>query len=164
MSTTTQTTTNIYKAMPSDAEHLIHFFNKNLVTSFPYFSNKARASYSEVFHPENIKQKIASNREIIYIAKTNTETKGLIFGSPPEGGIGTIIWLMVDAQHQGQGIGLCLLKKSIEIYQSLGTHKIKLTVHDKRALKFYLREGFVIEGHHLNHWWNLDFHSLALMI
>ena len=85
-------------------------------------------------------------------------------GTAPEGGVATIIWLMVDPEFQNNKIGSALLTHAKNYYQSLGAHKLKLTVQDKRAASFYEREGLHVECMHQNHWWNLDFWAMACFL
>jgi GNAT superfamily N-acetyltransferase len=92
------------------------------------------------------------------------EIVGLILGTPSEGGVGTIIWVLVDNDKQQKGIGGSLFNYAKEWYKNNGAHKIKLTVPDKKTVDFYLKQGMILEGEHLNHWWNHDFWSMGLIL
>ncbi len=164
MSTIKAMAPKISKAQPADASRLHSFFANHFQDNFPYFCDEARSSYSQSLSFENIEKKLTHGNEIILIAEHDETICGFLFGVQPEGGVATIIWLIVHPQYQGRKIGKQLTDASKMHYQSIGAHKIKLTVHSERALQFYLREGFSIEGKHINHWWNLDFYSVAYSI
>lgn len=164
MSTTNQMRYKISKATVIDIDRLYSFIASNMEKNFTYFPQEAKAVYLKSLNIDNLKNKLITGNEIILLAESQSQICGFLFGGVPEGGIGTIIWLIVGSDYQGLGIGSLLLKSCITTYQGLNTHKVKLTVHDNRALKFYLREGFSIEGHHPNHWWGIDFYSLAYPI
>jgi hypothetical protein len=92
------------------------------------------------------------------------EIAGLILGTPSEGGVGTIIWVMVNNNKQQKGIGSSLFNFTKQWYKNKGTHKIKLTVPDRSTVDFYLKQGMKLEGEHLNHWWNQDFWSMGITL
>ena len=66
----------------------------------------------------------------------NHKHVGVIISSGLEGGVSTIIWLLVDPRHRGLGIGLELINFFIGLQKDLGAHKIKLTVASKEAMNF----------------------------
>lgn len=108
--------------------------------------------------------RIRANNDLLLCAWVKNKLAGLVSGTAPEGGVGTIIWLMVDPEFQNNKIGSHLLHYAKEHYQHLGAHKLKLTVHDKRAASFYEREGLTVECLHQNHWWNLDFWEMVCFL
>lgn len=89
---------------------------------------------------------------------------GFSIMSPPEGGVGTLFWLLVDNAYQRQGLGSHLLAHVEEHYQARGCHKVKLTAPSRKACHFYEKKGFMVEGFHPHHWYQLDFWSLAKQI
>lgn len=99
---------------------------------------------------------------LFLIAKgEHNEIQGLILGTPPEGGVATIIWVLVDPSMHRKGIGAALFQGAVEIYKNQRVHKIKLTVPDKETTRFYEKLGMNVEGIHLNHWWNHDFWAMG---
>jgi ribosomal protein S18 acetylase RimI-like enzyme len=94
----------------------------------------------------------------------NNEIIGAIISGRLEGGISTIIWLLVDPRFRGMGIGTQLMKFFIELEKKIGAHKIKLTVATENAKKFYLLSGFMQEGYHQNHWYQKNYWSMAYFI
>jgi hypothetical protein len=89
---------------------------------------------------------------------------GIVLGTPVEGGVGTIIWVLVNKKFQKQQIGTNLFNESMIRYRNKGAHKIKLTVPDKDTVDFYLKQRMDLEGYHKNHWWGKDFYSMGLSI
>src|SRR5258705_4668971 len=59
-------------------------------------------------------ERISDNIDIwLYLmAKDNNKTDGILLGAPVEGGVGTIIWVLVDKQSQNKGIGSLLFKEA----------------------------------------------------
>lgn len=88
--------------------------------------------------------------------------QGIVIGSPVEGGVGTIIWVLVDNDSQHRGIGSKLFKEAKKCFINKGAHKIKLTVPEEKTVEFYRKQGMILEGLHRNHWWNQDFWSMGL--
>lgn len=143
---------------------LEQFFHKSMNESFSYFPREALEYYSLQWTPTQLTKRLENQSGLILCAWQNTQIVGLIAGSPIEGGVGTIIWLMVDPKYQNNKIGSQLLTKTKEYYKNVGAHKIKLTVHDEKAIKFYLREGFYQEALHKHHWWKMDFCSMCVYL
>ena len=89
---------------------------------------------------------------------------GILMGTPLEGGVGTIIWVLVDNNYQKKGIGRDLFQNAINLYKLKGGHKVKLTVPDEKTTDFYKKNGMRVEGFHSNHWWKQDFWALGIDI
>lgn len=111
-------------------------------------------------------EKVKSNVDnwVFLIANNDEKVSGLVVGAPVEGGVGTIIWLLVDGNHQRKGLGALLFQETCNIYRAKGAHKIKLTVPDQRTTDFYLKQGMTLEGVHKNHWWKADFWSMGIQL
>jgi RimJ/RimL family protein N-acetyltransferase len=101
---------------------------------------------------------------VFLMARDQGEIIGVLLGTPVEGGVGTIIWVLVDKSKQKQGIGGILFKEACEIYKDKGSHKVKLTVPDEQTTKFYIKLGMQLEGVHRNHWWHVDFWSMGIQL
>ena len=100
----------------------------------------------------------------MFIAKEGLGINGVLVGAGVEGGVGTIIWLVVSPVCRGKGIGKALFERACDEYRSLGAHKVKLTVPTQEAVKFYENMGMEVEGYHPAHWWGLDFWSLGKLL
>jgi len=94
----------------------------------------------------------------------NGETLGLVLGTPTEGGVGTIVWLLVNKKFQNQKVGSELFKEAVNWYKERNAHKLKLTVPEESTTKFYIKQGMMIEGEHKNHWWKNDYWTMGLFI
>lgn len=90
--------------------------------------------------------------------------RGVLLGTPDEGGVGTIIWVLVEPNNQKKGIGGLLFKKACDLYKINGAHKVKLTVPDENTVNFYKKQGMHLEGTHHNHWYGADFWSMGMNI
>lgn len=140
------------------------FFDNMLATNFPTIPPQGLHAYKKSWTKQNILKRIRSNTDLLFLAWHKDKPIGLLSGSSPEGGVGTVIWMMVEEEHRNKKIGKRLLSYASQFYQGHGCHKIKLTAPSERAKDFYLKQGMVIEGVHPSHWWKIDFWSLAKII
>ena len=90
-----------------------------------------------------------------------SEIVGITIGAPPQGGVGTILWLLVRSKWRNYNIGTKLFNEICKEYSLLGCHKVKLTATTKNAVVFYKSKGMEVEGFHSKHWWGMDFWSLG---
>lgn len=100
----------------------------------------------------------------VFVVVKNDCLAGVLIGSLPEGGVGTIIWLIVASGLRSLGFGKTLFEEACKAYSAMGCHKVKLTASTREAVKFYENLGMSIEGQHINHWWMLDFWSLGKLL
>jgi ribosomal protein S18 acetylase RimI-like enzyme len=126
------------------------------------YPNQAIDYYRNTFSPEAIRLKL-DNSVALYIQKKE-EIVAVLFGSMPEGGVATIIWLLVDKDLHGLGYGRRLFDEAKKNYTQLATHKIKLTVPNQNTISFYKKLGMTEEGVHPNHWWNMTISSMGLVL
>ncbi len=140
------------------------FFKRNLADNFAYFPQEAHQHYSKPWETEILARRLAQQQDLLICAWDDDNIVGMVSGTSAEGGIGTIIWLTVDRKWQNQKIGAKLLEQAKSHYHAIGAHKLKLTVHDKKAVSFYEREGMIIEALHPQHWWKLDFWEMAYFL
>jgi GNAT superfamily N-acetyltransferase len=124
-------------------------------------SETAKSSFKNQWTSDKIEKEIG-NWLFLTAVDDGNDINGLILGTPPEGGVGTIIWVLVNNNNQQKGIGSHLFNYAKLWYKQKGAHKIKLTVPDKKTVNFYLKQGMKLEGEHLNHWWNNDFWSMGI--
>lgn len=149
----------IRKASPEDAAE-IHRFLASMLDAFPSFSAEARASYLSTWSEAGIKSRMETPGFLAL--KAGEKIAGVSLCAPPEGGVATLIWLLVDKANQGQGIGKALFTESCRFYKELGCHKLKLTAPSEEARKFYNSLGMNEEGFHPNHWFGADFWSFGV--
>jgi ribosomal protein S18 acetylase RimI-like enzyme len=89
---------------------------------------------------------------------------GLLMGMAPEGGVGTVVWLLVSRANQRRGIGRRLFHEACRRYREMGSHKVKLTVPSRERATFYEKQGMQVEGFHMNHWWHMDMWSMGMQL
>ena len=128
------------------------------------FPQEAIHHYQDGWTEEQIRQKAADPRQILLMATDSDAPIGLLLGTAPEGGVATIIWLLVDSDSRRQGIGGLLFREACREYKSMGCHKLKLTAPTKQAVAFYTKQGMACEGVHPDHWWRMDFWSMGISL
>lgn len=144
---------------------IIHrFFNEIVESQFPQFPTHALETYKAIWVESKLKNRITQGTELLIVAWQQNSPIGLVYGTLPEGGVGTIIWMIVKQAHQGKKIGKNLFANACQYYKKLGCHKLKLTAPSEQAKDFYLKQGMIIEGFHPCHWWSIDFWSLGRLI
>ena len=137
---------------------------------FPFFSYLLKSCFSDLplplvdyfvahWPPEKLTELARNKNSLIH-----SEDGGLIIGPPPEGGVATIFWLLVDPAHQKKGCGRRLLHEAVIHYESQGCHKLKVTAPSLAAVHYYEHNGFRTEGFHPAHWAKQDFWSLGKLI
>jgi len=139
-------------------------FFQILDTSFPMLPIEAMNNYKKSWEIKKIEERITNNSDLLLLAWNDNQPAGLVSGTHPEGGVGTIIWLLVDEKYRGKNIGKELLKQALQYYRDHGCHKLKLTAPSKQAKDFYLAQGMKLEGFHENHWYKTDFWALGIEI
>jgi ribosomal protein S18 acetylase RimI-like enzyme len=148
---------------PHTAEGIWSLISK-VMTDDLCFPSAAIEHFSQTFTDEEIFRRIQRSDTPVFIASKNGCLAGALIGSSPEGGVGTIIWLIVSSKFRNLGIGKALFKQACKAYRSMGCHKVKLTASTPEAVKFYEKLGMSIEGKHISHWWMLDFWSFGKLL
>jgi ribosomal protein S18 acetylase RimI-like enzyme len=152
------------RPVPAEADALCAFVRETIVTSFPTFTPEAREAYLAPWTPEGAISRLKRGEDILIVAVGGDEIIGVASGNIPEGGVGTIIWLLVGPHWRGRNAGRALYEAACGAYRELGAHKVKLTAPSKSAKRFYERCGMQLEGFHPNHWYNMDFYSLGAIL
>lgn len=145
---------------PGQAETVRNLLIKISTESFD-FPGEALQSYWQAWTVETIGRCAQNARQVLLAVWDGTEPVGLLLGTPPEGGVATIIWMLVAGKYRSQGIGGRMFKEACTRYKAIDCHKVKLTVPTEAAKKFYEKQGMVVEGFHPNHWWGKDFWSMG---
>jgi ribosomal protein S18 acetylase RimI-like enzyme len=151
---------NIVSLEPSDSRLIIDLFGNLFGKDLP-FPPEAVDYFNRSFSKESLIQSSNRSGSLLLGIKYENELAAFVQGSPPEGGVGTIIWLVVSPKLQGCGLGEKLFTAACSHYRSINTHKLKLTAPSSRAVAFYKRIGMREEGFHPAHWWHMDFWSLG---
>ena len=149
---------------PDEAEAVCAVFRRIVTTSFPGFPREAVVAYLEPWTTGQLRARLEGGQGVMIAAFAGTETVGLVSGAPPEAGVGTVAWLLVDADWRGRRVGQALYGAACDAYRSLGAHKMKLTAPSERAARFYERCGMRVEGFHPAHWYRADFFALGVQL
>lgn len=148
---------------PADLEATVALFNTLLDAEFPSWPAEALAHHRAAWSRDALRARLDASPSVSLIAVAAQERPiALLFGSASEGGVATVIWLLVAATERRRGLGRRLLAEACARYRALGCHKLKLTAPSERARDYYRANGFQVEGYHPRHWWQSDFWSLGL--
>lgn len=147
-----------------EASLVQHLFEIILDNSFPMFSNQAKLSYKKTWTEEKIKQRIDHQADLLLLAWDQQKPVGLVSGTIPEAGVGTIIWLLIDENYRRRKLGQILLQQACGYYRHLNCHKLKLTAPSDQAKDFYVKQGMSVEGFHPQHWWQADYWALGMIL
>jgi len=146
----------IKKATASDVNLFWNFFEKSITNQFPEYSIKARNHFlRKQYTKTNIKKWLKRKTGDLLLALNKKEIIGYLLADRPYGGVAFISWIAVDKKFQGQGIGSQLLKKYEIIAKKQKAHKIHLWA-DKRNLKFYEKNKWILAGHIPKDYWEVD--------
>jgi len=145
-----------------EAEAVCTLIKQILVTSFPSFPQEAVKNYLKPWTPDIVMSRLEHDHDVLIAAIIGDEIVGLVSGTAPEGGVGTIIWLLVDARWRGHKVGRALYEAACHAYRELGAHKMKLTAPSEEAKRFYESCGMRVEGYHPKHWFKIAFFSLGV--
>lgn len=155
----------IYKQLPSTlAPSKIRNLIETVASNELQFPDLAIKHFRTQITDEALILKNDDNNTPYFLACDGDQLAGVLLGTAIEGGVATITWLILAPEYRRQGIGKELFDKACAFYQKRGAHKIKLTASTISAVKFYKRIGMEEEGILFNHWWNIDFTSLAIQL
>ncbi len=128
------------------------------------FPEEALNHYKTIWKEDTFKKAVEKSTHVLLSAWEDEKIVGLLVGTPQEGGVGTIIWVLVADKYQRKGIGQSLFLEACRIYRDMKSHKVKLTVPQKETIQFYEKQGMQVEGFHLNHWWNMNVWSMGKIL
>lgn len=147
--------------LKADEAHLVWPFVANIAKEEMKFPDEVLVHYRRILTDEEIGRRSRDDKHLLIAARKDGKIEGILIGTPPEGGVATILWLLVSARCRREGIGKCLFEAGCSCFRSMGCHKIKLTAPTSDAVRFYEKQGMAVEGFHPDHWWHLDFWSLG---
>ena len=154
----------IESVQPPDADRVRHLLTTLSADSALGFSEEALRHYWAVWTVEAIRQRAVDPRQVLMTARVNGQLAGLLLGTSPEGGVATIIWVLVADEYRRQGVGGRMFMEACHRYRLLGCHKIKLTAPTLQAVAFYEKQGMKREGFHPDHWWRKEFWSMGMTL
>jgi GNAT superfamily N-acetyltransferase len=154
----------VHLAALDDVEAMYGLIQETLDHDFDTFSDAAKASHKATWSRDALRTQINSTNKLSLTMRSGGDLQGVVIGNAPEGGVATIIWLLVRRPFQSQGAGAALFRSACQIYKDRGAHKVKLTASNKRARDFYVSQGMQEEGFHPKHWWKTDFWVLGKIL
>jgi ribosomal protein S18 acetylase RimI-like enzyme len=128
------------------------------------FPAGAVSHYRKILSDEEIGRRLRMEQHMLLEAVDTGRLMGVLIGLPPEGGVGTLWWVIVAAKYRRRGIARALVDAACARYRAAGCHKVKLTVPNVAAKRFYEALGMRVEGTHRDHWWHMDFWSMGKLI
>jgi ribosomal protein S18 acetylase RimI-like enzyme len=97
-------------------------------------------------------------RELFLVCESREGLCGVMFLKSMENDTAIIRWLAVKRKYRGLGIGRRLIEMALEFSREAGYTKVKLNTVSglDRAMKTYLKAGFVKTGEKEQFAWNMD--------
>ena len=139
---------------PEDAEQasklMIAAFRSFLKRKFPKSLAKHFAATSLA---QGSLQRSESGETIAFVAVEGARVVGYIKVSASSGGLGSLEVVGVDPTYFGQRVGDLLMKRAERFWRRWKQRKISTCVasHNRKALLYYIRNGFVPEGFRPDH-------------
>ena len=90
---------------------------------FPTFALKY---FSKKFTENEFSPLVFNDQIPTLIVQQHNKIIGVLIGAAGEGGVGSIIWLVVEPHHHGKGTGKALFNEACAIFRAHRCHKIKL--------------------------------------
>jgi ribosomal protein S18 acetylase RimI-like enzyme len=122
-----------------------------------FLGDKWTETDDRYFAPEVIRQRAHRKDElsetVSYVAVEEGEIVGYIKGTASENGLGTLEVVGIRPSHFGKGVGTALMKALEEFWDAKGLRKVSTCVsaHNKAALLYYIKHGFIPEGYCRDH-------------
>ncbi len=131
------------------------------------FPERAIFHESELHSPDYYRIVASEIGKASFVAELDGRLVGIALGRiHGRAGIAHLSWIGVDPKYRGLGIGESLLLTFIDYARSKGCHKVTLYTLPclRRALRLYLKHGFVPECYLKGHWWNVDYIMFSLRV
>ena len=136
----------IRKAKISDLKPFWLLFGKTIRENFPEYPRKAKNFLLKTaYSRKKFKKWVKEKEGIILIALIKNKIIGYIVVESCYAGVALLAWLAIDKNFQGKGMGSLLLKRYEIFAKKQKVHKIYLWT-DKRDLKFYKKNGYILLG------------------
>ena len=93
------------------------------------------------------------SERISFVVADNKKIVGYISVTAGKNGLGSLEIVGVEPEYFSRGVGKILMKKAEEFWASKKQRKISTCVsaHNKRALIYYIKNGFIPEGYRRDH-------------
>ncbi|MCG3148401.1 MAG: hypothetical protein PCFJNLEI_01844 [Verrucomicrobiae bacterium] len=128
------------------------------------FPPAAIVKYRENFNLERLTAYVTAGDRELLAARVDEQIAGIMFGSPLNGGVASVVWMAVSPQFRGHGIGRQLMEETFRRYRQRGAHKVVLYTETDSGKAFYEAVGMTLEGTHPQHWWGLKHYCLGRIL
>lgn len=146
----------IYIASPSEFDKFYDYFSASLYKDFPDIRKEVMDFYiSEGYPREGLRELMIRGKRTIFLARIKDEIIGYIMILQDWGGVSIALWLAVDENFRGRGIGKALLKLWEETSKKNNNHALLLYTTADHNRKFYSHMGFTEAGFLPNFWFNI---------
>lgn len=140
-----------------EIDSFLDYFKKSINNQFAEHSKKARDFLiKEEWTKEIIKSSIKENYVTFLLALEKEKIVGYLIGGRHFAGVATLMWIAVDDNYQGRGIGRGLMNKYISFSKKEGAHKINLMITVKDNIGFYEKLGFKVQCFSKKDYFGLD--------
>jgi GNAT superfamily N-acetyltransferase len=154
----------IRKIEKNEIDIFFDVFSKCIKTQFPEYSiNKIRYFLSKMWSKKEYRKCFADKARFILGAWIDRRLVGILDAKMPVGGVSRCVWLMVELDFQGQGVGKKLLDEWERIVKIKGAHSLYLDA-DNRNVPFYKKVGFSKIGFWKKSWFGNDMYLFAKTI
>jgi len=131
------------------------------------YPERAIRHESELHNPDYYRVVSRSIGGVSLVAEHGRKLVGIALGRiHGRSGIAHLSWIGVDPDYRELGVGEALLLSFIDYVRSKGCHKVALYTLPclKKAIKLYLKHGFLPECLLRRHWWGVDFLMFTLYL
>lgn len=127
--------------------------SKMLLVAFEWFHGRKKKSWLwKSLQPSSILEN-SQSQNILVAVDEGGEVVGYISSSTASYGAAYVPTVGVHPRAQSSGVGTALLERKLKDLRKRGVRKVWLLVNraNVRAIGFYLKRGFVIEGYLRDH-------------
>jgi len=136
----------VRQAKTADLKPFWLLFKETIWNDFPEYSKEAKNYlFKKAYSRKKFKKWTKGKEGIILIALIKDKIIGYIVAESGYAGVALLAWLAIDKNFQGKGMGSLLLKRYEIFAKKQKVHKIYLWT-DKRDLKFYKKNGYILLG------------------
>lgn len=150
--------TKIRRLKPVDLKEMFMLFARVLNESFPEYSPNIKTAMTagkKYWNKANYAKRLVNPDRYIIGAFNANKLVGLLDAEMPFAGVSFVVWLMVDKDYRGRGIGENMVAVWEKNMKKRGAHLLYLFADD-RNIEFYKRVGFKISGSFEKGWFGTD--------
>ncbi len=117
------------------------------------FNESDRKHFSPGFLKKTSNSMVYGLETVSYVAEEKGRIAGYIKGTASANGLGSLEVVGISPEFFGRGIGTLLMKELEKFWKRKKQRKVHTCVsaHNKRALLYYIRNGFIPVGYRKDH-------------